>query len=60
MIKLIHKKLLSWQSAGISNEKLIPIKDTNSLSLLFEKTKPYLKISYLKFLAQLKIYTHKS
>ena len=24
------QKLLSWQSAGISNEKLTPIKDTNS------------------------------
>ena len=23
------QKLLSWQSAGISNEKLTPIKDTN-------------------------------
>ena len=42
------QKLLSWQSAGISNEKLTPIKDTNSPSLLFEKTKPYLKISHLK------------
>ena len=52
------QKLLSWQSAGISNEKLTPIKDTNSPSLLFEKTKPYLKISYFKFLAQGKIYTH--
>ena len=52
------QKLLSWQSAGISNEKLTPIKDTNSPSLLFEKTKPYLKISSLKFLAQVKIYNH--
>ena len=50
------QKLLSWQSAGISNEKLTPIKDTNSPSLLFEKAKPYLKISSFKFLAQEKIY----
>ena len=54
------QKLLSWQSARISDEKLTPIKDTNSPSLLFEKTKPYLKISYLNFLAQGKIYIHKS
>ena len=54
------QKFLSWQSAGISNERVIPIKDTNSPSLLFEKTKPYLKISYLKFLIQGKIYIHKS
>ena len=52
--------LLSWQSAGISNEKLTPIKDASSPSLLFEKTKPYLKISYLKFLTQEKIHIHKS
>ena len=58
MIKLIHKNFC--QSAGISNEKLTPIKDTNSPSLLFEKTKPYLKISSFKFLAQGKIYTHES
>ena len=45
------QKVLSWQSAGISNEKLTPIKDTNSPSLLFEKTNPYLKIIFLKFLA---------
>ena len=51
---------MSGQSAGISNEKLAPIKDTNSPSLLFEKTKPYLKISSFKFLAQGKIYTHES
>ena len=54
------QKLLSWQSLGISNEKLTPIKDKNYPSLLYEKTKPYLKISYLKFLAQGKIYIHKS
>ena len=54
------QKLLSWQSAGISNEKLTPIKYTNSPSLLFEKTKPYLRISFFEFLAQRKIYTHKS
>ena len=54
------QKLLPWQSAGISNKKLPPIKDTNSPSLLFEKTKPYLKINSLKFLAQGKLYTHKS
>ena len=50
------QKLLSWQSAGVSNEKLKPVKDENSPSLLFEKTKPYLKISSFKFLAQEKIY----
>ena len=38
-----------------NNEKLTPTKDTNSPSLLFEKTKPYLKIK-----AQGKIYTHES
>ena len=54
------QKLLSWQSAGISNEKLTPIKDTNSPSLLFEKTKPYLKISHLKIFNPRKIYIHKS
>ena len=69
------RKLLSWQSAGISNEKLTPIKDINSPSLLFENTKPYLckfiykfiyiylfKFIYksLKFLVEGKIYTHKS
>ena len=32
------KKLLSWQSVEISNEKLTSIKDTNSPSLLYEKT----------------------
>ena len=58
--KTDKKKLLSWQSAGISNEKLTPIKDTNSPSLLYKKTKPYLKISFFKFLAQRKIYIHKS
>ena len=52
------KKMLSWQSAGISNEKLTPIKDTNSPSLLFEKTKQYLNITCFKFLAQGKIYNH--
>ena len=51
---------MSRQSAGISNEKLTPIKETNSPSLLYEKTKPYLKISCLKFLSQGKIYIHKS
>ena len=54
------QKLFSWQSAGISNEKLTPVKYTNSPSLLFEKTKPYLKISSFKFLAERKIYTHQS
>ena len=54
------QKLLSWQSAGISNEKLTPIKDKNSPSLLFEKAKPYLKISSFKFSAQGIIYTHES
>ena len=52
MSKSDTQKLLSWQSARISNEKLTPIKDTNSPSLLFEKTKPYLKISSFKLLAQ--------
>ena len=52
------QKLLSWQSAGISNERLTPIKDTNSTPLLFEKTNPYLKISSFKCLAQGKIYNH--
>ena len=51
---------MSWQSAGISNEKLTPIKDKNSPSLSFEKTKPYLKIISIKFLAQIKIYTYES
>ena len=51
---------MSWQSAGISNEKLTPIKDTNSPLLLFEKTKPYLKISSFKFLSQGKIHTYES
>ena len=51
---------MSWQSARISNEKLTPIKDINSPSLLFEKTKSYLKIESLNLLAQGKIYTHKS
>ena len=36
------------------------MKDTNSPSSLFEKTKPYLKISSFKFLAQGKIDTHES
>ena len=49
---------MSWQSAWVSNEKLEPIKDENSPSLLFEKIKPYLKISTFKFLAQEKIYNH--
>ena len=51
---------MSCQSTEISNEKLTPIKDENSPSLLFEKTKPYLKISSFKFLAQEKIYIHKT
>ena len=51
-------KLLSRQSAGISNEKLTLTRDTNSPLSLFEKTKPYLKISSFKFLAQGKIYNH--
>ena len=54
------QKILSWRSAGTSNEKLTPMKDTSFPSLLFEKTKPYLKISSFKFLAQRKIYTHES
>ena len=52
------QKRLSCQSTGISNEKLTPIKDTNYPSLLFEKTKPYLKITSFKILAQGKIYNH--
>ena len=51
---------MPWQSSSLSNEKLTPIKDTNSPSLLYEKTKPYLKISCLKFFTQGKIYIHKS
>ena len=43
------QKLLPWQSAGICNEKSTPIKDTNPRSLLFEKIKPYLKITCFKF-----------
>ena len=54
------QKLLLWKSAEISTEKLTPIKDTNSLSLLFKKTKPYLKNRSFTFLAQRKIYTHES
>ena len=54
------QKHLSWESAGISNEKLTSLKDTNSPSLLFEKTKAYLKISSFKFLPQRKIYTRES
>ena len=48
------KKILSWQSAGVTDETLEPIKNENSPSLLFEKTKPYLKIGTSKFLAQKK------
>ena len=58
--KTDSQKLLPWQSAGIFNEKLTPIKDTNSPSLLLQKTKRYLKISSFRFLAQGKIYTHES
>ena len=54
------QKPSSWQSVEISNEKLTSIKDTNSSSLLYEKAKPYLKIRYFEFVAQGKIYTHKS
>ena len=60
MSKRDAHKLLSWQSARISNEKLEPPKDENSPKVLFEKTKPYLKISSFKFLAQEKIYIHKT
>ena len=54
------QRLLSWQSAGICNEKLTPIKDRNSQPLLLEKAKPYLQMSSFKFLAQGKIYTCES
>ena len=46
------KKLLYRQLAGMSNEKLTPIKDTNFPSLLLEKSKPYFKITFVKFLVQ--------
>ena len=52
--KFMHK-FLSWKSAGISNEKLGPPKNENSPKVLFEKTKPYLKINSFKFLAQKKL-----
>ena len=52
VICILIKKILSWKSTGISNEKLEPPKDENSPKVLFEKTKPFLKISSFKFLAQ--------
>ena len=55
----IHK-LLSWKSAGISNEKLEPPEDKNAPKVLFEEIWPYLKIDSFQFLAQKKSYTHKS
>ena len=60
MTKTDPKKLLPWQPARVTDEKLGPIKDENSPSLLFKKTVPYLKISFSKFLAQKKIYLHES
>ena len=57
--KVNPQKLLSWKSAGISNEKLEPPKDENSPKVIFEKIWTYLKTESFKFLAQKKItYTH--
>ena len=54
-------KLLSWKSAGISNEKIKTPEDKNAPKILFDRIWPYLKIESFKFLAQEKItYTHKS
>ena len=54
------QKFLSWQSAGTSNENLKPIKAENSPTLLFEKTKPYLKIGSFKLLAKEKTYNYET
>ena len=51
---------MSWKSAGISNEKLEPPEDKNAPKALFEEIWPYLKTESFKFLAQKKIYLHKS
>ena len=59
-IKVNPPKLLSWKSAGISNEKLEPPEDKNAPKVLFEEVWPYLKTDSFKFLAQKKIYLHKS
>ena len=58
--KVNPHKLLSWKSAGISNEKLEPPEDKNVPKVLFEEIWPYLKTDSFKFLAQKKIYLHKS
>ena len=52
-------KLLSWKSAGISNDKLEPPEDKKAPKILFEEIWPYLKTESFKFLAQKKIYRHK-
>ena len=58
--KVNPHKFLSWKSAGISNEKLEPPEDKNAPKVLFEEIWPYLKTESFKFLAQKKIYLHKS
>ena len=57
--KVHPHKLLSWKSAGISNEKLEPPEDKNSPKVPFEKIWPYLKTASFKFLPPKKIYHHK-
>ena len=58
--KVKPHKLLSWKSAGISNEKLEPPEDKNAPKVLFQEIWPYLKTESFKFLAGKKIYLHKS
>ena len=54
-------KILSWKSAGISDEKLESPEDKNVPKIFFEEIWPYLKNESFRFLAQKKIsYTHKS
>ena len=60
MDKTDAQKLLSWKSAGISNENLESPEDKNAPKVLFEETWLYLKIESFKFLAPKKSYTHKS
>ena len=43
-------KLLSWKSAGTSNEKFEPPEDKNSPKVFLEKIWPHLKIESFKFL----------
>ena len=52
--KVNPHRLLSWKSAGISNEKLEPPEDKNAPEVLFEEIWLYLKIESFKFLAQKK------